>query len=443
MISDRTLRRILPSNIAVRAVAPFVRLAVGAAVVILVSMWLVYYAALAQVTVGELHMNDFGKFYYSAQYYLEGRNMYGASPATLIPVDTTESRHFWNLNPPHFHLLILPFAMLAPGTAVIAWSVVNLLALALAAALIVKELQIRISGGGLIGASALIVISSPMDTIIATGQFTFLLMVPVTLAWIAARRGQWERAAVIVGLLASIKPFFGIFWVYLVLRRQVRAAVAMAGVGAACFLVGLLVFGWQAHVQWLNALSGVEWSWAPMNGSIAGIVARMFADSPLFDPLVSAPTLVRPITALGNLAILVASAVLLRRQHAAGSADIVFAVLLLVAQLVSPLGWIYYLPLVAGPLVGWWRGSRMLVPAARWLLWLSLPGLILPHVFTAFWRHDPWAGPTIGSIYFWSTLFIWAAVFAQEWVRRSVPAAAFNMEEATLAQHRRDGVGVA
>lgn len=443
MISDRTLRRILRSNMAVSAVGPLVRLAVGAAVVILIAMWLVYYAALAQVTVGELHMNDFGKFYYSAQYYLEGRDIYGASPATLIPVDTSESRHFWNLNPPHFHLMILPFAMLTPGIAIMAWSIVNLLALALTAALIVKELQIRISAGGLSWAAALIVISSPMDTIIATGQFTFLLMVPVTLAWTAARRGQWERAAVILGLLASIKPFFGIFWVYFLLRRQVRAAVAMAGVCAACFLVGLMVFGWQAHVQWLNALAAVEWSWAPMNGSIAGIVARMFADSPLFDPIVSAPALVRPITALGNLAIFVASAVLLRHQQAAGSADIVFTVLLLVAQLVSPLGWIYYLPLVAGPLVGWWRGSKMLVPEARWLLWLSLPGLMLPHVFTAVWRHDPWAGPTIGSIYFWSTLFIWAAVFVQERVRRSVPAVEFNLERTTSAQHRRDRVGLA
>ena len=48
MISDRTLRRILRSNMAVSAVGPLVRLAVGAAVVILIAMWLVYYAALAQ-----------------------------------------------------------------------------------------------------------------------------------------------------------------------------------------------------------------------------------------------------------------------------------------------------------------------------------------------------------------------------------------------------------
>jgi hypothetical protein len=64
-------------------------------------------------------------------------------------------------------------------------------------------------------------------------------------------------------------------------------------------------------------------------------------------------------------------------------------------------------------------------------------------VFTAVWRHDPWAGPTIGSIYFWSTLFIWAAVFVQERVRRSVPAVEFNLERTTSAQHRRDRVGLA
>src|SRR5688572_32788893 len=235
MISDSTLRRILPSNMTVRAVGPLVRLAVGAAVVILVAMWLFYYAALAQVTVGELHMNDFGKFYYSAQFYLEGRDIYGASPATLIPVDTSESRHFWNLNPPHFHLLILPFAVLTPGIAIMAWSIVNLLALALAAALIVKELQIRISGAGLSWATALIVISSPMDTIIATGQFTFLLMVPVTLACRPARPGRGRPPPVFPGLWAAIRPSFAFSWSSPLLGGQVRQQFALVAASRAAF----------------------------------------------------------------------------------------------------------------------------------------------------------------------------------------------------------------
>jgi hypothetical protein len=41
MISDRALRRILRSDMAVRKMGPLVRLAVGAAGVILVAMWLV------------------------------------------------------------------------------------------------------------------------------------------------------------------------------------------------------------------------------------------------------------------------------------------------------------------------------------------------------------------------------------------------------------------
>ena len=89
-------------------------------------------------------MNDFGKFYYSAVLFLEGKDMYGPSPATLIKVSPTERRQFWNMNPPHMHVPLLPLAVLPPMTALAIWSALNLLALAVSLRLIYREVPIAV-----------------------------------------------------------------------------------------------------------------------------------------------------------------------------------------------------------------------------------------------------------------------------------------------------------
>jgi hypothetical protein len=55
---------------------------------------------------------------------------------------------------------------------------------------------------------ALLLLGAPTGAIVVTGQFTFLLLLPTTYAWLAARRGSWRLAAALLGCLASVKPFF-------------------------------------------------------------------------------------------------------------------------------------------------------------------------------------------------------------------------------------------
>ena len=98
-------------------------------VVAVCAAWLLFYLVLGVYMVRQLHMNDFGKFYYSAKLFLDGQDMYGPSPATEIPISDTESRQFLNMNPPHFHFLMLPFAVMGPMNAFALWVVVNLIAL--------------------------------------------------------------------------------------------------------------------------------------------------------------------------------------------------------------------------------------------------------------------------------------------------------------------------
>jgi hypothetical protein len=81
----------------------------------------VVHVMLVDVVARRLHMNDFGKFYYAARLFLDGPNMYEPSPATFIPVGPKAVHVFLNLNPPHFHLLVLPLSVLPVETAGVIW----------------------------------------------------------------------------------------------------------------------------------------------------------------------------------------------------------------------------------------------------------------------------------------------------------------------------------
>jgi len=175
-----------------------------------------------------------------------------------------------------------------------------------------------------------------------------------------------------------------------VLRRRFRAVASAASTAGLCFAVGLLVFGVDAHRSWLRALGSSDWAWAAMNGSILGLLTRTLSESPYYSPLLSTPSLITPIwlaaAGLVGLLTLLAAA----SRPADSNVDRDFALLLLVSQLISPLGWVYYLWLPVGPLaalIATWRrereseGIRSMPFLARWrdgFLLLATPGLVWP-----------------------------------------------------------------
>lgn len=411
MISNQALLTVLRSPRRVALAGDAIRAGVGIAVVTVMCLTLVYYSNFGRVMYLHLHMNDFGKFYYSAQLFLEGKDMYGPSLATEIPVTRYETRQFLNMNPPHFHFLILPLALLPPAWAISIWFLASLLALLVAARAVSRELDWRWTPRRVAWAVFAVVICSATGTNVVTGQLTFLLMLPLTWAWIAARNGDWTRAAWILGVAASIKPFLGVFWVYLLVTKRLRPWLVMTLAGGLCALAGLVVFGPGAYASWLGALSAVEWWWPPMNGSITGFLGRSFSASPLFTPVADWPALVRPAALVLSAAAVLGLLLSLARDR---STDRAFAGLLLTAQLISPLGWVYYLWFAAGPLLGLWRSTRSrAAPSTKLFLALALPGLVCPLAFTIIWRTSALATVTIGSIYWWSTVFLWASVLSK------------------------------
>ena len=413
----------MPSNTFVRRAA---RLAAGLAIAGVCAAWLLYLAALTAFMATELHMNDFGKFYYSTLSFVEGKDMYGPSPATRIEFSDTESREFLNMNPPHFHLLTLPLAAFGPMTALLLWTLASVAALVVSLRLVARELRVAWTPARIGLAAIGVLLCSATVSIVVTGQLTFLLLLPVTLAWIAARRGDWNRSAALLGVCASVKPFLGVFLVYFLLRRRFAPAAVMTANGLAAGVIGLIVFGWDAYMQWLDALSAVDWTWAPMNGALAALAARAFAETALYTPVVHAPSVIGPLNALLAASVAAVSMWLFWRDESHDRLDRAFAGLLLTALLISPLGWVYYLWLPLGPVAALCQSSRTRPsPLRDRFVLLATPGLIVPYAVTIVWSTSPWIGLTLGSIYVWTLLLLWLAMVA-DWraaYRRSAAVA--------------------
>ncbi len=383
-------------------------------------------AALVLVMERGLVRSDFGKLHASARAYLAGRDMYDLGPATLSPVrsmdgDILQYIQFLNLNPPHFHLILLPLAPLPGRWALLVWGLVSLGCLGLSLRLIVREVGLALTPWRWrLGALALLSFAG-LGAVAVTGQVSFVLLLPMTLAWISMRKRSWAEAGVYLGLAMSVKPFLAIFLPYLVLRRRFDALGAALNAAAGAFLLGFGVFGWEAHRSWIAGLSAVTWEWVAMNASLLGFLKRVLAPSAYYTPLLDASGLIRPVWLLLSAAIAVVSFTATATDAGERGVDRSFAVLLLAALLISPLGWTYYWWLALGPmvaLVAAWNSLAAAAPlsaAARWrgaLLVVAVPGLIWPLPATVAFQPNAWATVLTGSAYFWATLALWAALIA-------------------------------
>jgi alpha-1,2-mannosyltransferase len=377
-------------------------------------MWNVNYLRFMR---NEMHMNDFGKVYCSARAFLAGEGMYGPDPGQPIPMGIEAQTHLWNLNPPHFHLLVVPFALLSEDHALVFWFLLNFLGLAAACVLVRSELRLTLTKREVFFTLLAFLAFSGMAMVLVTGQHSFLLLFLLTLAWRSARHGRWTLAGAILGTLIALKLFLALFLPYLLLTGRWRALAAAFGTLAFLFVLGYLIFGGEAYRAWVGLLHGIDWEWRAMNASAAGILARTFGRSPNFLPLVEAPGIARGVFPVLAAAFSFVTLGAILRDNAPGSTDRHFLLLTLCSLLASPLGWTYYLWMALGPLVAFILFLRSATGVsrrrARWaflLVVIGCLGLMVPHTFVELCQPNRFFTVTLGSTYFWSLLALWLAV---------------------------------
>ena len=366
------------------------------------------YVSLWQGLVEDPTHRDFGRFYEATRAWQQNRSLYDSTAATARRPDDGE---YLDVNPPHAHLLVLPLAHLEPLPALIAWTVFS--ACALVAVVLVVVMTVGWSGTPvstwILFAAALLLFPGTLANF-WLAQTGWLVAALVTGVWGAGRTGRTRTAGALLGVVVSLKPFLVplVFW--FAWRREWRGLVVAAVTAGAMATAGAAVFGLDAFRDWVVTLGRIDWEVVPFNASLYGFLSRVFvpAHGMSFVPPLQAPGLA--FAAWGLLGTTIVGASAWRARAARGDPDAAFAVLALAGVLASPLGWVYYHPVVAGPLasLALRPGSAAVPRGAKGLLVAAALALMWPPVALWIGHPAPWATLTVGSAYFWGTLGLWA-----------------------------------
>ncbi len=380
-----------------------------------------------------LPMNDFGRMYASADQFVHGKDMYAWTRATPAKLEKDLQIDLHNMNPPHFHVILLPLTVLPEGDyAFVVFWVASILCLYYCARWTLAEIGLTPTPDQRRITLLFLLAFCGTSAMLFTGQLTFVLLVPVTLAWLAARHGAWGKSGALLGIALSVKPFLGVLLAYFAWRRHWRALFACLGTCIGCYVLGVLVFGWANHVSWQRRLAESEnWAWLPMNASLMGMLTRTFTESIWYVPVADLTPHAAWLLWVGIGGVLgVITLLATGRGTDAEGVDQDFCLLLIASILFCPLGWVYYLWLALPPLLAilMRRQATLAGPAfwPRWLLAVIVIAALWPIVGTRLFQPDligprrgpdlPHIGPgalysigtlTIGNVFFWGLLALW------------------------------------
>ncbi len=314
---------------------------------------------------------DFTVFYQSALAWRTGLDLYETTRA--LP----------NLNPPQFIIALAPLAWFDVQTAISGWLALNLVMAIGAAVIIWRELGLPRSPLALMAGVAAAGLSTSVQFAFEEGQPVGVFALLCTAAWKAERRAEWRRAGILLGILVSVKPFFGCLLLVGLLRRRWTTLFWSMASAAACIAAAVVLAGTHAFSRWIEIGRQVSWYNHPLNASLAGLLARGDVGWQIWLSLA--------------LLMLLATIAAVRKADDLDGGWLVSGI---VSLLVSPLGWVYYLPLLAGPLTAVARRRpKVLVP---WLAFMWPMPLVIGHApFT------PWTAVTVYSFHSWGLIATW------------------------------------
>jgi alpha-1,2-mannosyltransferase len=310
-------------------------------------------ATLERISTHAMYIHvDFDTFWRSAVAFLEGRDVY----------DT--GARLENLNPPFWILLLAPLGFLEP---LLAYRVFTLITLVITVGYLIwmaDEVRWR-SPWAAVGV-VMLLLSSPLLATLALGQIYPILALGLVAAWAADRRNRPALSGGALGLIVALKPSLGPVLLWPLVRRRWGALGGALVSGTATTLVGAVVVGPEATLDWLRLLSGRSPSPYWDNASLPGAAARLFTNNEFAAHITTVPWAIPVAYALGVGAIAITAA------RAGRDSEVGLWALVAASLLASPIAWHNYLVLL-GPGVLLLLGRGQAAPAFLLLALQSIP----------------------------------------------------------------------
>lgn len=413
----------------------FKRAVIGA--LMLGVVW-VYFGMLREMSAIK-EATDFYKFYLSAERLHDGKGMYWLMPPRSAEGDPchpsgqkeglsegwvkdaypeSEGCLHTNLNPPFFNLLIYPLSLVSYEFAWWFWVGLSV------ASVFASMFVINGAYGNGFERSVLTIAGLfccyPLYVSFEYGQVTMILMFILVLGWRCMRGGMEFSAGFLLGLAASIKPFTALFLIGLLCFKSWRAVLAFVSVGVLAILAGAALDGWHSYTYYFRVISDVTWLSASWNASIAGFFYRFLGGSDNV-PWMSLPIVRTFLVWLLNVVVAGFFVVLMWRVKGWGvklRGDIFFAAAVPSMLLLSPLGWLYYFPLLLFSVVYVWSASDF-VGNGRVAKWLIVSAVVLVSVPRVLISSSDMVGVRMwfwdGALYFYVLLALYAWICILVW----------------------------
>ncbi len=352
---------------------------------------------------------DFILLYHSTKNFLSGHPIYGVIPWQEYHLTKEASAvhhiaaHFFtsgknfnaNLNTPAHLLFIWPFALLSYGWALALWSFLAFACGAFGVFLINQKIfgYLKNPLAFWIGLSLFFACFFTFANI-SLGQIGFVSFFLIISAWYLARDNKDTAAGIVLGVLLSLKLFFGTFILFFLLQKRWRLVIMSTIIFLGAHLLLFIFSGKNVFINYWDLITHISWYDRNWNASWFGFVFRLSAKV-MPGSVIIMPSWGKVLYYTGILPLAVIFWRLCRAQFAnIAEYDYAFCYSLIISLFISPLGWIYYFAI-------------FFLPAAILIRYLaSVPHIKTTQIFFATFCMGLLLYPSSLDVYFKPTVWL-------------------------------------
>lgn len=332
-------------------------------IILLILLSILYCIVFYFITTDQLRL-DFSSFYSASSTLSQHENPYQVLRTTYFPTVKYLSP---NPNPPCLLMLFIPLSKINYHISVIIWCCLSLI-LSLITATTAFKLAVSQSCFKQHKITALIIYFSLFSTMIDTetmqlGSFTAFFLI---IGYYCYRKNRSFLASVLWGVIISLKIFPFLLFFYVLQQRQYKMLGIMLTTMVIMWLIPWFIYDSQIYSDYFKLLPHMLWFGDNWNASLYGFLFRLFVDGYEKKPDLM---LVQSIYGLLSIAGLIWYLKSMNSAHDTYQQP--FCLTLVMMLLISPMGWIYYFPILYFPLLITWSQSRINKPFT-WLLCLFL-----------------------------------------------------------------------